>query len=51
MNMGFVKMTTYMLPNSVNEKYLLNWQLISSSLVNKLFVVLDTAKCTNEDLA
>ena len=53
MNMGFVTMTTMMLPNSVNENKLLSWQLINSShgRVNKPFVAINIAKCGTEDVA
>ena len=44
MNMEFVKMTTMILPNSVDEDNLLSWQLMNSSCTRvKSFVVINTA--------
>ena len=53
MKMGFVTMTTIVLPSSVNGNNLLSWQLINSSHtpINKPFVAIDTAKCRSEDVA
>ena len=52
MNMGFITMTTMMLPKSVKEKKLLSRQLTNSShaRVNKPFVAINTAKCGTEDI-
>ena len=51
MNMGFLTMTTRILPNSVNEN-VLSWQPINSSgaHVNKPFVAIITPKCGTEDV-
>ena len=50
--MGFVTMTTMMIPKSVKQNKLLSWQLTNSSHAcpNKLFVAINTAKCGTEDM-